>query len=157
MILSSRVRWTKSWGYWSLVSDQTFRILSRVGPEQQALLNQISVISVSFGDTGLVDRTPRQFPLDFRVCVVIQLLGPNLDKENASAKQEWDNPRGALDQKNIPNNIQNWSQCSNCSLLLRYFWQTKTFQKSQFLKKRISYDTHPYTTSDENCSVTVTS
>ena len=120
----------KLW-YWSLVSDQTFRILSRVGPNQQALLNQILMLFLLFGDTVLVVRSPRQFPLDF-VSMLSLNFCPNLDKENASAKQQWVNPRGALDQKNIPNNIKNWSQCSNCSLLLRYFWQTKTFWKSQF-------------------------
>ena len=123
----------KLW-YWSLVSDQTFRILSRVGPNQQALLNQILMLFLLFGDTVLVVRSPRQFPLDF-VSMLSLNFCPNLDKENASAKQQWVNPRGALDQKNIPNNIKNWSQCSNCSLLLRYFWQTKHFKILSFYRR----------------------
>ena len=134
MIFSSRLRWTKSFGTEASSVTRPFGSYPGWVPSNKLCWTK-SLYYFSYLVTQFLLFVHLGNSLWICVSMLSLNLCPNLDKENASAKQQWDNPRGALDQKNIPNNIKNWSQCSNCSLLLRYFWQTKHFKNLSFYRR----------------------
>ena len=126
-----------------LVSDPTFWVLSRGGSRATSFC---WAKSTEFGDTILVDRPPQQSPLDFLSLLSLELRSQS-GQRKCSRKTAVSQPKRNNWPEKYSERYQNWSLCSNCSLLLRYFLLAP--QVSALIRKRTSNDTS-LTTSAEN-------